>query len=206
MSSNKEIFLNYLKENFNDRYEELKFQFEAYFLWLSEINKEINLISRKTDPDLYWTLHFLDSILITEFANFDNKKVLDFGTGGGLPGIPLAILYPTSNFYLLDSRKKKLLVLDELCDLLQLDNVDLIVGRVEEVDIYNANKFDAVVSRSVRIKPEFKKSLFKMTKAGSTLYFYKSIQLDDMEQFKRTKVHNVTRDEIGTRNIVEVSR
>jgi 16S rRNA (guanine527-N7)-methyltransferase len=200
------IFLDYLGSKFPNRIDELTRQFDAYHLWLTDINKEINLISRKTDPELYWTLHFLDSILITEFADFSKKTVLDFGTGGGLPGIPLAILFPDAKFHLLDSRKKKLMVLDEVCDLLDLDNVELLVGRIEEVDSFTEAKFNAVVCRSVRIKPEFKKSLLKMTKQKSKLYFYKSREYEDMDQFKRKTIHNVSRDEIGTRNIIEVDR
>lgn len=198
----KEIFLSYLNEKFPERYEELANSFQIYFEWLCDINQQINLISRKTPVEDYWTLHFLDTLLITEVTRFSNEMVLDFGTGGGLPGIPLAILYPEAQLHLLDARKKKLEVIGDACELLQLENVELIHGRVEEVDFHFSNSFDVIVSRSVRISKEFKKSLTEMLKQKGKMYFYKSIQLDDMVQFKKKTVTDVSREEIGTRNII----
>ena len=78
-----------------------------YFNLLCKANKNVNLISRKTPIQDYWTVHFLDSIIPTCLFDFAGKKILDLGTGGGLPGIPLKMLYPTSEMYLLDSIQKK---------------------------------------------------------------------------------------------------
>ncbi len=200
----KEIFLTYLEEKFPDRFDELKVSFQIYFEWLCDINQQINLISRKTPTDDYWTTHFLDVLLITEVTRFSDEMILDFGTGGGLPGIPLAILYPDAEIHLLDARKKKLQVIGEVCELLQLENVELIHGRVEEVDLHFANSFDVIVSRSVRISKEFKRSLMEMLLHKGKMYFYKSIQLDDIEQFKKYKVTDVSREELGTRKIITV--
>ncbi len=202
----KEIFFNYISENFSDREEYLKDKFQIYFNWLSEINQHINLISRKMDIEDYWTYHFLDSLLLTEVTQFTDESVLDFGTGGGLPGIPLAILYPEARFYLLDSRKKKLNVIADACELLGIDNVELIHGRVEEVDFHFASSFDAVVCRSVKIIPEFKKPLLEMITDDGKMFFYKSVNLDDMKQFKRRSTKDVSREEIGTRKIVTVRK
>lgn len=198
----KELFLTYLESKFPNRFEELSVKFELYFNWLVEINQHINLISRKTPIDDYWTLHFLDTLLLTEVTSFNNEMILDFGTGGGLPGVPLAILYPEADLYLLDARRKKLEVISQACELIGIENVELVHGRVEEVDLHFANSFDAIVSRSVRISKEFKKSLNAMLKQNGKMYFYKSIQLDDMDQFKKKKITDVSRPELGTRNII----
>lgn len=198
----KELFFTYLKSNFPNRFEELSVKFELYFNWLVEINQHINLISRKTPIEDYWTLHFLDTLLLTEVTSFKEEMILDFGTGGGLPGVPLAILYPDTNLYLLDARRKKLEVISQACEIIGIENVELVHGRVEEVDFHFANSFDAIVSRSVRISKEFKKSLTSMLKQNGKMYFYKSIQLDDMDQFKKKKITNVSRPELGTRNII----
>lgn len=198
----KELFLTYLESKFPNRFEELSVKFELYFNWLVEINQHINLISRKTPIEDYWTLHFLDTLLLTEVASFNDEMILDFGTGGGLPGVPLAILYPEADLYLLDARRKKLEVISQACEIIGIENVELIHGRVEEVDLHFANSFDVIVSRSVRISKEFKKSLTAMLKQNGKMYFYKSIQLDDMDQFKKKKITDVSRPELGTRNII----
>jgi len=103
----KEAFINFLKETFPDKHPELIKSFESYFNWIIEENRKINLISRQTDPEDIWTQHFLDSLLSVKHVNYSGKAILDFGTGGGLPGIPLAIAYPNASVTLLDSRKKK---------------------------------------------------------------------------------------------------
>ncbi len=72
----KETFLAYLKEKFPDRFEELSNSFQIYFEWLSDINQHINLISRKTPIEDYWTIHFLDTLLITEVARFSDEMIL----------------------------------------------------------------------------------------------------------------------------------
>jgi len=103
----KQAFINFLKEAFPDKYQELLKSFETYYNWIIEENRKINLISRQTAPENIWTQHFLDSLLSVKHVNFSGKNILDFGTGGGLPGIPLAIVYPNSSVTLLDSRKKR---------------------------------------------------------------------------------------------------
>lgn len=202
----REIFFAYLKSKFPDRFETIAPQFQTYFEWLCEINTQINLISRQMPTDEYWTNHFLDSVIITEVAKFNNQSVVDFGTGGGLPGIPLAILYPDSQFHLLDARKKKLEVLADACVAIDIDNVELIHGRIEEVDVHFAESFDSLVCRSVKIEPQFKKPLLEMIRPGGTAYFYKSLNLDDMKQFHGHRITDVSREELGTRKIISVRK
>jgi 16S rRNA (guanine527-N7)-methyltransferase len=109
-------------------------------------NSKINVISRKDEDHLY-EKHVLHSLSVAAVFNFkDGMSVLDLGTGGGFPGIPLAIFFPSVNFYLADSIGKKIKVVQAVADELELKNVTAHHTRVE--DIKN-KKFDTVVSRAV---------------------------------------------------------
>lgn len=109
-------------------------------------NSKINVISRKDEDHLY-EKHVLHSLSIAAVFNFkDGMNVLDLGTGGGFPGIPLAIFFPAVNFYLADSIGKKIKVVQAVADELELKNVTAHHTRAE--DIKN-KKFDTVVSRAV---------------------------------------------------------
>lgn len=113
-------------------------QLEKYKNILLYWNSKVNLISRK-DEDNFEQHHLLHSLAITKFYKFiPQQKVVDIGTGGGLPGIPLAIMYPQTEFILIDSRKNKIIALQEIVDSLQLTNVTVINERVENLNIpYN---------------------------------------------------------------------
>ncbi len=88
---------------FPGRVEALLGVFERYHAWLVSENGKINLFSRQMDTDDIWTVHFLDSLLSTKYVEFGGRCVLDFGTGGGLPGIPLAIVFRDARVTLLES-------------------------------------------------------------------------------------------------------
>lgn len=108
-------------------------------------NLQINVISRK-DIDLLYERHVLHSLGIAKVMNFKPKTaIMDVGCGGGFPGIPLAILFPESNFYLVDSIGKKIKVVTEVAAALGLKNVRAEQKRVEEVK----EKFEFVISRAV---------------------------------------------------------
>ena len=122
-----------------------KTQFEAlqalYFDW----NSKINVISRKDIESLY-EKHILHSLAIAKFIQFEkDTKVLDIGTGGGFPGIPLAILFPEATFTLCDSIAKKIKVGEEIATAIGLTNTDFVVGRVENLK----EEFHFIVSRAV---------------------------------------------------------
>lgn len=110
-----------------------------------EWNDKINVISRKDIDNLYLH-HILHSLAIERFITFkDGSHILDLGTGGGLPGIPLAILFPNCTFTLIDSIRKKTVVTQSIVESLGLTNVSVKVGRAEELK----EKYDFVVTRAV---------------------------------------------------------
>jgi 16S rRNA (guanine527-N7)-methyltransferase len=202
----KEAFINFLKETFSDKHQELLKRFETYYDWIIEENRKINLISRQTDPDDIWTLHFLDSLLPVKHVNFSGKTILDFGTGGGLPGIPLAIVYPNASVTLLDSRKKKIQALRSAVNVLHLTNCSFLDIRIEEVPVRLYHSFDIIVSRSVRILPEFRKPLMNLLKSDGKLVLYKSRTLDDVGQFDSAQIFEVSNSLIGERKIVVIAK
>ncbi|WP_299526434.1 16S rRNA (guanine(527)-N(7))-methyltransferase RsmG [Winogradskyella sp.] len=128
-------------------------QFEALEALYKDWNTKINVVSRKDIDELYLR-HVLHSLGIAKVIRFsDNSSILDVGTGGGFPGIPLAILFPECQFHLVDSINKKLKVVNAVADTIGLTNVRTTHSRVEAID----ETFDFIVSRAVTAMPEFTK-------------------------------------------------
>ena len=110
-----------------------------------EWNEKINVISRKDIENVYPN-HILHSLSIAKYIDFKPEaKILDLGTGGGLPGIPLAILFPETQFTLIDGTRKKIMVVNAICEALELKNAKGLHVRAEE----HRNKYDFVISRAV---------------------------------------------------------
>jgi 16S rRNA (guanine527-N7)-methyltransferase len=123
----------------------------------AEWNAQINIISRK-DFSKFYERHVLHSLGIAKFTSFKpGSRILDVGTGGGFPGIPLAIMYPKVQFHLVDSIGKKIKVVNEVVDSLRLMNVKAEQIRAEQLK----DKYDFVVSRAVTRLPEFVKWMEK---------------------------------------------
>lgn len=120
---------------------------ELYRQW----NEAINVISRKDIDNLY-IHHVLHSLAIAKIIKFaPGTSIIDVGTGGGFPGIPLAIMFPEVNFHLVDSIGKKIKVVNEVTQALGLENVTATQSRMEEITF----RYDFVVSRAVTSLPQF---------------------------------------------------
>ena len=133
-----------LTDNQLQQFEKLQFLYEDW-------NSKINVISRKDIDELY-TRHVLHSLGIAKILEFKpGSKIMDVGTGGGFPGIPLAILFPEVDFYLIDVIAKKIRVVDEVASALELKNVKAEQKRAELVN----QEFDFIVSRAVTNMPDF---------------------------------------------------
>ncbi len=128
-------------------------QFEMLEPLYKDWNSKINVISRKDIDELY-VRHILHSLGIAKVQGFrDGSAILDVGTGGGFPGIPLAILYPEVEFLLIDAIAKKIKVVQQVCEVLELKNVTAVQQRAEKVK----GEFDFIVSRAVTSMPDFVK-------------------------------------------------
>ncbi|MES2589786.1 MAG: 16S rRNA (guanine(527)-N(7))-methyltransferase RsmG [Bacteroidota bacterium] len=133
-----------LSEKQVQQFTELK---EIYEFW----NNQINVISRK-DLDSFYERHVLHSLAIAKVIDFkSNTSIMDVGTGGGFPGIPLAILFPECQFHLVDSIGKKIKVVSEVAAHLKLENVKTSHDRAENIK----EKYDFIVSRAVTAMPTF---------------------------------------------------
>ncbi|WP_204263154.1 16S rRNA (guanine(527)-N(7))-methyltransferase RsmG [Spongiivirga citrea] len=139
----KKYFPNLSVDQYS-HFEQLK---DLYQDW----NLKINVVSRKDIDELYLR-HVLHSLGIAKYISFKSgSKIMDVGTGGGFPGIPLAIMFPEIHFTLVDSIGKKIKVVQEVSKGLGLTNVTAIHSRVEDID----NTFDFIVSRAVAAMPTF---------------------------------------------------
>lgn len=155
-------------------------QIEALFPLYKEWNDKINVISRADIDKLYLhhVLHSLSIAKVWKQENYVPATVMDIGTGGGFPGIPLAILYPASRFLLVDSIGKKITVASSISESLGLENVIAIKARAEETDLreyFGEARCEAVVSRAVTrmenfipwVKGRFTKGIYYL-KGGAT--------------------------------------
>lgn len=157
---------------------------DLYTTW----NAQINVISRK-DMDAFYLHHVLHSLSIAKVMQFNaGAKVMDVGTGGGFPGIPLAILFPETHFTLVDSIGKKIKVVEEVSKALGLQNVKAIHGRAEEIK----GQFDFVVSRAVTrmapfygwVKDKFLNNS-RHSLPNGILYLKGGDLLDELDEAKR---------------------
>ena len=131
-------------------------------------NSKINLISRK-DFENFYLHHVIHSLTLCKFIENKKLNILDLGTGGGFPGIPLSIFFEKNTFLLVDSISKKIKVLNQIIQKLNLNNVQTLNGRVEEVN----DKHDIIVCRAVSSIPNIINWTKKCTKKGTVILLLK---------------------------------
>lgn len=183
-----ELILNYFP-NLTEKQIE---QFTALEALYKDWNSKINVISRKDIDELYLR-HVLHSLGIAKVINFaDGSSILDVGTGGGFPGVPLAILFPECKFHLVDSINKKLKVINAVAEAIELTNVKTTHSRVEAID----ETFDFIVSRAVTTMPEFttwvKGKIAKTQKnelKNGILYLKGGDLTEELKQYKTVKAY-----------------
>jgi len=186
-----EIILKYFPDLLEKQIKQFSQLQELYNEW----NAQINVISRKDMENLYLK-HVLHSLAIAKVISFaDGTKVLDVGTGGGFPGIPLAILFPKADFLLVDSIGKKIKVVNEIANSIGLKNIRAEHKRAEQVN----GQFDFVVSRAVtrmkvfqqwvrkRISKKQKHTLF-----NGILYLKGGDLTEELKEIKNVDVYDIS--------------
>ena len=174
-----------ISQNFPELTEKQLNQFSKLEDLYTDWNAQINVISRK-DIEALYVKHVLHSLGIAKVQPFlPGSKILDVGTGGGFPGVPLAILFPNAHFTLLDSIGKKLKVINEISEKLHIDNIETIHSRVETID----RKYDYILSRAVTNLPKFIKLTRNIRNAKSAshsgIYYLKGGDFEkELKQIK----------------------
>jgi len=170
-------------------------QFEALQGLYEDWNSQINVISRKDIESLYLR-HVLHSLAIAKVIQFKSgSKILDIGTGGGFPGVPLAILFPEVTFHLVDSINKKLKVVNGVVDNLGLENVHTTHARAESIQ----GHYDFIVSRAVTNMPDFvgwiknrvaKKSAHQLK--NGILYLKGGDLTEELKNYSKATLYNLS--------------
>ena len=155
--------------------EEQNLKLEKYMEGILSWNEKVNL-TNITDPAEFRIKHNADSLMCVDFPEFQSaKNVIDVGTGGGFPGIPLAVYAPDKNFTLLDSLNKRLKIIDELAGSLDISNITLVHGRAEDIakTKEHREKYDLCVSRAVSNLATLSEYCLPFIKVGGYLLAYK---------------------------------
>lgn len=169
-------------------------QFQQLEALYKDWNSKINVISRKDIDELYLR-HVLHSLGIAKVISFEPKsKIMDVGTGGGFPGIPLAIMFPESKFHLVDSIGKKLKVVEGVAQGLGLKNVKTTHGRAETIK----DEFDFIVSRAVTTMPTFVSWVKQKVSKGQNhplkngiLYLKGGDLTDELQVYRNTTIYDL---------------
>ena len=186
-----QLILKYFPDLTQDQIEKFT-KLEALY---NDWNLKINVVSRKDIDELYLR-HVLHALAIAKHIKFiPNSKILDVGTGGGFPGIPLAIMFPEGNFHLVDSIAKKIKVVSEVVEGLGIANVETTHARVEDID----GTYDFIVSRAVAAMPTFvhwvKGKIAKKQNhniKNGILYLKGGDLSEELQNYKTARIYNLS--------------
>lgn len=186
--------LDLIQEYFPEISDDQRLKFQSLQDLYHDWNLKINVVSRKDIDELYLR-HVLHSLGIAKVQKFKKEaSVLDVGTGGGFPGIPLAIMFPETNFHLVDSIGKKIKVVNEVAEGLNLKNVHTSNARVEEI----TGHYDFIVSRAVAVMPTFvhwvKGKIAKESKhelKNGILYLKGGDLAEELESYPKAKIYDL---------------
>lgn len=187
-----ELLLKYFPDLTEDQIEKFAKLEALYQDW----NLKINVVSRKDIDELYLR-HVLHSLAIAKIIQFkDGSKIMDVGTGGGFPGVPLAILFPECQFHLVDSINKKLNVVREVIAGCEIENITVTHTRVEEVK----DTYDFIVSRAVAAMPTFvhwvKGKIAKENKhdlRNGIIYLKGGDLSEELKDYQTTTIYDITK-------------
>jgi len=159
--------------------------FETYEMILREKNKKFNLVSGSSIEKI-WLTHFFDSVLIADFIDLSQSCLLDFGSGGGFPGMPLKIIFPSMELFCVESIRKKVLFLKYLKQELGLTEITIINSRFEDLDQSMGSSFDYITVRAVKMNDEYFLKAFSLLKPSGKLILYKSkVNNDEVDKIKQ---------------------
>ena len=151
-------------------------QFQGYMEMVLEWNDKVNLTSI-TEEEEFIKRHYVDSIACANYPQLKNsKKIIDVGTGAGFPGVPLAIIYPDKEFVLMDSLNKRLKIIDQISQSLEINNISLCHGRAEDLGQSKAHReqYDLCLSRAVAHMSVLSEYCLPFVKVGGWFLAYKS--------------------------------
>jgi len=207
MTEGKKIFEDYLADLGLPDIPQLMGHFEHFHKLLIAQNKIVNLVSRKMHPDQYWVQHFLDSLLAIECLDFTDKTVLDFGSGGGLPGIPIKLVKPEFELVLLDSINKKTKAMAEMVEALSLPKTAVECSRVEDYAFMPRRpSFDLIICRAVALQERFYSPIRRLLKPSGHLIMYKSHSVKDLEGIRFKEILSREDELLGYRRIISIAQ
>lgn len=209
----KELFLVELKKNNINNDCNIN-NYYKYMKYLLEWNNKINLTSITNEKE-FIVKHFIDSLTVSKFID-NNDKIIDIGTGAGFPGIPLKLFYNNASVTLIDSVNKKINVLKDIIQKLELNNIEAIHTRAEDFAKENREKYDVAISRAVANMSTLVEYLLPFVKIGGKAICMKGPNLQlELEASKNAinilggkieKVENIIIDGEIERNIVIISK
>ena len=177
MSELKNVIEKLTDKDVSEKYDKLM----EYKERILDTNKMVN-ITRITDPDDFDVKHYIDSLACCQSPEFQAaSSVIDIGSGGGFPGIPLAVIFPEKEFLLMDSSGKRMKIVAEIADDLGIMNVETVHGRAEELGRSKEyrEKFDVCVSRAVAALPTLCEYCLPFVKTGGCFISYKGPGSDE---------------------------